>query len=304
MLRSYKGNPTQAETASVIKRIVQRQAKPVTLEGIHKELPGLYKMKAELLAPILDEQVRMKAIHEWPVWKNKKRFWIYELKLYAQRSVLEILSEQPLTRNQLQNALKSRLFGCSAYRVFELMKKILVRLLEQKCLYEHPPTGRRRLSRFGIRPPALEPYFQKVKEDFRHVCQKLNKAGIPRNQVLEIVNEIFYLPDPGSDDTAGSKIDYADVAGTIPSDVFKEILSKIVEIEPAARQQVLVPIQTLRTGLNLSKIIFDRAILQLAEKGEIFLHRHVYPSQTTDGERCNMVTDGHGNYYMGVVLRN
>jgi hypothetical protein len=108
------------------------------------------------------------------------------------------MSEQPLTRNQLQIALKSRLFGCGAKRVSELRKKILVRLLEQKRLYEHPPTGRRRLSRFGIRPPALEPYFQKVKEDIRHV----------------------------------------------------------------------------------------------------------YPSQMPDGERCNMVTDGHGNYYMGVVLRN
>ena len=304
MSRLSKGIPTQAETASVIKRIIQRQAKPVTLEGLQKELPGPYKLETEVLSPILDEQVRLQVIHEWPVLKNKKRFWIYDLELYAQQSIFEVLADQPLTRNQLQRALKRRLFGCSDNRVTAIQKRILVRLLAQKRLYEHPPTGRRRLSRLGVRPPDLAPYFKKVKENFRHICQKLSKAGIPHNQMLEIVNQIFYLPDPVPDDTARSKNNCPDGTGAIPGNVFKNILSKIVEIEPVAGQQVLVPIQTLRAALNISKTVFDRAILQLAQKGEIFLHRHVYPSQMTDGERSDLVKDGHGNYYMGVVLRN
>jgi hypothetical protein len=304
MAISSNGMPTKTQITAVINKIIQRQDKPITLEGIQKELSGSYQVKPEMLAEILAGQVRINAVYQWPDLRNKKRFWIYELELYAQQLVLEILSKQALTHTELQNVLKRQLFGCPLKRAIELRKKILIRLLRQKRLFMHPPMGRQRLARFGVALPALGLYFKKVKEEFNTVCQKLAKAGIPLHEILLTVKEVFNLTPSGLSVDIVSNIDSTDTVATISGPVCKAILEKIVEIEPAAKQQVLVSIPVLRTALNFSKIIFDRAILQLAEQEKIFLHRHVYPFQMTDAERLNMVADEHGNYYMGVVLRN
>lgn len=304
MAISSNGMPTKTQIAAVINKIIQRQDKPITLGGIQKELSGTYKVKPEMLAEILAGQVRIKAVYQWPDLRNRKRFWIYDLEMYAQRLVLEILSKQALTRTELQNTLKRQLFGCPLKRVIELRKKILTRFLRQKRLFMHPPVSHQKLARFGVGLPALAPYFKKVKEEFNTVCQKLAKAGIPQNEILLAVKEVFNLIPSGPSVDMETNIDSTDTAATISGPVCKAILEKIVEIEPAAKQQVLVSIPALRTALDFSKILFDRAILQLAEQEKVFLHRHVYPFQMTDAERLNLVADEHGNYYMGIVLRS
>ncbi len=296
--------PAKEEIAAVINKIIKRQDKPATLHTIQRNLPGPYRVTAKILADIMAEQVKMKAIYQWPESRNKKRFWIYELEMYAQRMILEVLSNQNLTCTELQNALAGRLFGCSLKSVIELRKNLLKRLLKQKRIFMHPPAGRQRLERFGIQPPSVEPYFGKIRAEFEAVCEKLTGAGVPRDQIFETANKILSIRLPRLSIDTSSKTESAQVAAEIYHDVHEAILAKITEIEPAAQRQVLIPISKLRKALDLTKIIFDQAILQLAERGKIFLHRHVYPTQMNDAERRIMVTDGQGNYYIGIVLRN
>ncbi len=86
-------------------------------------------------------------------------------------------------------------------------------------------------------------------------------------------------------------------------ELHEQILKKVIEIEPAAKQEVLVSIPDLRRALDLPKDLFDKAIIDLEQKEKIFLHRHVYPARMTDEEREQMVTDGNSKYYLGIVLR-
>ena len=83
-------------------------------------------------------------------------------------------------------------------------------------------------------------------------------------------------------------------------DLHALMLEKMVEIEPAARQQALVSIRELRASMHLPPEIFDRAILDLANQGKIWLHRHAYPAQA---EQEEVVKDEEGHCYMGMVLR-
>jgi hypothetical protein len=52
-----------------------------------------------------------------------------------------------------------------------------------------------------------------------------------------------------------------------------------------------------------TKAVFDTAVLQLAAAGRVDLHRHTFPANLDEQERTALVTDGEGDFYMGIVLR-
>lgn len=54
-------------------------------------------------------------------------------------------------------------------------------------------------------------------------------------------------------------------------------------------------------ALNCPSDVFDKAILELARKDDIILHRHVHVARITNQERREFVTDGE-NWFVGLAL--
>lgn len=322
------------DTVKVILKVIQQANEPLSPEKIQQQLPGPFRVDdAKLLNKVLNEQVRVGAIYEWLPKKRKKRFWTQYPEEYASKMILEILSDKKLTLSELDDALRKSLFECSQSKAGELRKKILKRFLDDKKLFEHPKAGNEKKSRYGSDPLNPARYIKKVEKAFKEVCDRLRKFDISREQIFQAVSKELMpqfekLSSEAEDHSSGidhhfdhpAGLDSAIQAGRDgrnddqchSSDVenyqwqelYKMILDKIVEIEPAARRQALVSVSSLRTALNLPKQVFDQAVLNLASQEKIFLHRHVHAGQMSQEERSQMVTDGQGSYYMGVVLRN
>jgi hypothetical protein len=52
-----------------------------------------------------------------------------------------------------------------------------------------------------------------------------------------------------------------------------------------------------------AKADFDQAVLNLYRDRRVYLDRHDHPMRLSDAERKDLVTDGAGNYYVGITLR-
>jgi len=62
------------------------------------------------------------------------------------------------------------------------------------------------------------------------------------------------------------------------------------------------PRPSLATQRKL-KAEFDEAVLSLYKDRRVYLDRHDHPMRLSDAERQYLVSDGAGNYYVGITLR-
>lgn len=295
MTNGVTDSPVRADAISIILKMVRRSPRPLTVSNIHKGLPMPYRLELRELIKVLNDQAGEEKFFKWLPYRNQQRYWAYAPELYAGDRIVEILTERALTRNELKATLKKHLFGCSDNKLDDLVRKKLKQLKGEEKIYEHPPVGRLRSARFGVGPPDPAPYLKKAIKEYASACRILQKAGLSSEQVFLAMRQILApsqeLPDAGN---------------TLPShpEIFENILKKIMEVQPAAKQEALVLIPELRAAMNLPKEIFDQAILELAVQDTLILHRHVHTARMNDKERGEMVTDGQGNYYVGVVLRS
>lgn len=302
MPESDASHPVPPETGTVILRVLQNSREPLTIERIRKALPRPYRIGREAILSIIQQQVQTGASFEWPAKGSKERYWAQGFEAYVRSGVVEVLKSGPLSLPQLRRKLGKTPFGSPKVLVEQTCKMLLHGLLEERILFKYPIAPGMRAVRYGVTPPDPKPYMGKLKKEFEALCSRLKDAGVTPDDVLHAATELLL---PGRRDTT-----VLGQATSSPPDVppiqeaENHILQKILEIEPAATQQVLVSIRKLRNAMALSKQGFDQAILGLAKQGKIFLHRHVYPSEMTEAEREQTVADGQGNYYVGIVLRN
>lgn len=78
-----------------------------------------------------------------------------------------------------------------------------------------------------------------------------------------------------------------------------DLLEIAKKVEPQADQQALVSIAKMREKSNLPPDIFDKEIMNLANEGKVWLHRHADPSVA----KPEAVVKSGKDTYMGIVLR-
>ena len=61
--------------------------------------------------------------------------------------------------------------------------------------------------------------------------------------------------------------------------------------------------QALRSEIS-DKDVFDRTIIRLAEQGRVAAHRHDYAGVLSQEDLAALVSDGPGNYFIAVTLRD
>ena len=64
-----------------------------------------------------------------------------------------------------------------------------------------------------------------------------------------------------------------------------------------------VSVSLLRRESGLSKDAFDRACLELAGEGSVYLARHDHPLRLPESKRAELLSDGKGSYFVSFSLR-
>jgi hypothetical protein len=78
---------------------------------------------------------------------------------------------------------------------------------------------------------------------------------------------------------------------------------KVLEVLHAEPKGALTPTGDIKERAGIGHIAADRALLSLAEKGHINLHRHDFPHGMTEAEKRRAVVHG-GVHYIGAALRS
>lgn len=288
---------TKEETRAVVRKIVHSSREPLSWEELLESLPKLYGSNEKYIEEILKE---LRSNGKLESWKRRKKtcYWTKEaIEIYAKEQVLQLVAANPLSLSQVKKALKTNFFSYPKSKVDEMAGPIVKKLLANGEVYEHPRGGRVRAKKISSTAPDPCLYLNKAKREFEYVAKKLAKSGLSRKQVL-LGLESLVLPK------AEQRTEPCEARKSRLEGLQREILSKIHEVEPRAREEALVSLSKLRELIDASKESFDEAVLSLAKAEKLFLHRHVHPSEMSPSKRAQMVEDARGNVYMGVVLRS
>ncbi len=136
-----------------------------------------------------------------------------------------------------------------------------------------------------------------------HLIERLRSEGKPADIIEKLLNDYFLGPVSESPEVSKPE-SVPEVSGTRELPNFEsEFVEKALIVQPEARRQALVSIRELRVEMGIKDRSFDSAILRLSAEQKIFLHKHIHPYRLTEKDKEELVTDGKGNYYVGVVLR-
>jgi len=78
------------------------------------------------------------------------------------------------------------------------------------------------------------------------------------------------------------------------------------QLNPSVVTGAPVQLSHLRHSLRseiADKDIFDQAVMRLAAQGRVAVHQHDYVGSLSQEELAALVSDGRGNYFIGVTLR-
>ncbi len=285
------------DVTTIIIKIIEKAYEPLTLNTIEKNIPQMYRIDKKKVSFILKNLVNKQSLFNWPPKRGKKRFWNKDPDIHSLNKTLEILSNTPLTRTELQNRLQSVMFSCSKSKAEEIRKKNITSLIKEKRIFQLPLLVRQKAARFSTDLPDPALYLIKLKTDFFKICDKLTKAGLTADEIYTSVCEEL---TPLSLSESKKESSLLNKAGqNKPLNYEEIIIKKIFEIEPDPKKQTLISIEKLRDKTNIPDDVFDKNILILADKGKIWLHRHAYPA---NAKKKEVVID-KDNYYMGVVIR-
>ena len=283
-----KNIPGERDLLEVLVKALSRSSEPKTVLQLREGLTGPYKRPEPDLTKCLADLVTQGKAHEWPACKGKEaRFWTEEWLQYAENQLFEVLTRQPLTRVQTAKAVKKRLFGVPKTRLEKHLPALVRSMLKRGRIYEYPLESRKRSKRLGVGPPDATPYLAKMLKEFGNVCQKLAGVGVSEARVAQTASELI-----------GQK---AEPVGSRES-IGQRIVEMMVNVEPRARTGALVLLGEVRKRLGVSKELFDQSVVELANSGNIYLHRHTFPGGLSQQERDYLVDDHRGGFFVGAVL--
>jgi hypothetical protein len=218
-------------------------------------------------------------------------YWLPGLEEQASERILEALSEIPLTQTDLKSKLRSLLIGWPQSKRDEM----LARLIKEKRVYKVPPlAGKANL--LSARAEATPQDY--IKLALQLAVARLKTRGLTAEQVMTATREILQST-PASPGISPSHDGAADLE--------RLILERMLLLKPSAATGAPVQLSQLRHALRPEipdKDVFDRTIMRLAEQGRVAVHRHDYASSLNQEELAALVSDGRGNYFTGVTLRD
>jgi|GEM_PF-1624466 len=224
-------------------------------------------------------------------------YWIPSAEQQAREKMLTILAERPRPEKEFLSSLELSLSDWPQAH----LKQMLEQLGQEGRLYRLPPlAGKAEMLSLQPADPRsyLQGVIQKLKDEIRQLAEKLEPAGVSKLRLFTAAHELLQQELPISAASA--------LVHPVP-DFGQLLINRMMQIEPGAINGALVSLRDLRRALHTEisdKASFDQAALQLFQQGRVDLTWHHHPSILSEEERNEMVTDGQGNYYNGIVLRS
>lgn len=282
--------PEESILREMVFKVLGQQNQPLPIRDLRKQLRGPFKLPEAEIMEVVTSLVMEGTLFAWPAkGKGKQRYWGTEPASFISRTIIDRLSEKPLTALELNRLLVKTLFGIPKKEI----EKAIQSLILQGSIRHHPKFGKLK-AKLGLRPPDPQPYLFKVYKEIDLVYKTLGLAGVPREEIQKAFYEGSGLvtPFPGQSEAYSRR------------ELAEQILSKMVEVEPQAPQGALVSLRNLRRSLGLAKEVFDRTIIDLAKNKRIMLHQHSFPQGLSTEEQQSLVEDQNGHFYVGAVLVN
>ncbi len=300
--KSAKGKPrywdrsvTSVGSAS-IQELVQKSSEPVSVKDVKKLWKSPFKLSDTEIASILNDLARSGVIYEIPAKTATSgvRYWKHDVEEFCRHSLLtQIKTQPPQTKAKLKAAVK----WLDQKRFDDLIEQ----LTRQKEIFLHPALGKSKSAQalWGHTPPSPEPYLKNIREQLTTVVKQLQSAFVLQAdlrraavQMLEASGISF-----GAGSSAATEAASVRVAETV------DFVKLIHSVEPGADRGALVPARVLRAAAKMPKATFDSLALQFAREGKIVLHEHDFAASLSQEARDELVSDGQGNFYVGMALR-
>ena len=262
---------------------------PVTAKDLAPQLRGPYKYAEKHLVPILQEAAADGQITRFPpkTAKGKLRYWHLGHEEYGRRMLLQLLqSKGPQTVAKLQASLKD-LDQSQFDAVFQSLRAA-------GTLFVHPPV-KSGAELFGLRPPAPEVYLKNVQTELTKAVAKLRNVRVPLDALRRAIVQIS--------EAAGVPFSGTVIAAPPAETCVVNLLDLLRRLDSGTTRGTLVTARDLRQAAGLPKSTFDREVLNLARSGQVSLHKHDFPASLTESERDELIADGHGNFFIGLALR-
>ena len=274
--------------ASALRALLE-SAQPLTVAKLAKAIPKSALKSKKDLPELLEQMVRAGQVRFHKA--RSSVYWLPDLEKQASERILEALSEIPLTQTDLKSKLRSLLIGWPQTKRDEM----LARLIKEKRVYKVPPlTGKAAL--LSARHEATPQDY--VRLALQLAVDRLKTRGLTVEQVLTVAREVLQ-PAPASPAISPSRHDAADLE--------RLILERMLRLNPSAVNGAPVQLSQLRQALRSEisdKDVFDRTIIRLAEQGRVAAHRHDYAGGLSQEDLAALVSDGQGNYFIAVTLRD
>lgn len=283
--------PLSDQSRQVLLTLIRQSGQPQTAKQLAKQLTAPFKATDKQLLAVLEEHVVSGALHKFPPVRGQTSYWDRDLVEFGRVLIVRSLDKKgPQAKANLRKVAKD-LSDAQFQQAFQ-------RLIDSRRVYEHPPIGTSKALKYGSKPPAPEAYLKDVGSRLTKIVGQLTAVGVGREVLTNAM--LTLLGQSGLPVTTSA--DSRRAANDSPLDSL-DLLMLMRQIEPGAERGALVAARDLRRAANLDKSRFDRAVLELARQGRLMLHRHDYASGLTVAQRDELVTDGVGTYFVGMVLR-
>ncbi len=294
-----------SDEAGLLLKALQQAKRPLPATKLRSALPNTLRPSKGRLKQLLDELISLGQMRSGSRGKSVY-YWPPELEEEARARILEAIGNQPLTQGQLKGKFRSLLVGWPG----NVLQQMLEQLIEERRVYKLPaPAGRGFL--LSAHPPDPRQYLQEpvrklIDKLYKELAKELDKlakklAPVITTAALSVAARELLQQALTTEVSKGAGGPVVDI-----SEASQLILAAMVKIEPAAANGALVPLRDLRQALKTQipdKVTFDKGALQLFAQGQVDLTRHHHPSILSEAEREELVSDGQGNYYNGIVLR-
>ena len=286
---SNEQSSSYTEAAACAFRALRESAQPLTVAKLAKAIPKSALKSKKDLPELLEQMVRAGEIRAHKA--RSSVYWLPNLEGQASERILEALNEIPLTQTDLKSKLRSLLIGWPQTKRDEM----LARLIKEKRVYKVPPlTGKAAL--LSARDEATPQDY--VRLALQLAVARLKTRGLTAEQVMAVAREVLQ-PAQAAPASVPSHQDAIDLE--------RLILERMLRLNPSAVNGAPVQLSQLRQSLRSEisdKDVFDRTIIRLAEQGRVVAHRHDYAGGLSREDLAALVSDGRGNYFIAVTLRD
>jgi hypothetical protein len=277
------------EAVACALRALRQSSQPLTVAKLAKAVPKSALKSKKDLPELLEQMVRAGQIRSHNA--RSSVYWLPGLEEQASERILESLNEIPLTQTDLKSKLRSLLIGWPQTKRDEM----LARLIKEKRVYKVPPLAGKATLLSARAEATPQDYIRLALE---LAVARLKTRGLTAEQVMTVAREILQQ-EQASIAISRSHQDAADLE--------RLILEHMLRLNPSAANGAPVQLSQLRQALRSEisdKEVFDRAIMRLAEEGRVATHRHDYAGGLSQEDLAALVSDGRGNYFIAVTLRD